>query len=137
MSQNYTFTLNNGITIDSPCPPTFTNTEFLIPGYIPSFDSSASLLGSSKSEAISTGFYIGIGIGKNRFTKMTTFGVQWNWGNDKSIAMTSLIDINGDGLEDIVSKEGNSLYFKKHVVTRTYNANNEPVMTHSFQAKDL
>lgn len=135
LNQNNTFTLNNGISLNSPCPPTFTNTEFLIPGYIPSFDSSASLLGSSKSEAISTGFYLGIGIGKNRFTKMTTFGVQWNWGNDKSIAMTSLIDINGDGLEDIVSKEGNSLYYKKHIVTRTYNANNEPVITHSFQAK--
>ena len=135
LTQNNTFTLNNGISLNSPCPPTFTNTEFLIPGYIPSFDSSASLLGSSKSEAISTGFYLGIGIGKNRFTKMTTFGVQWNWGNDKSIAMTSLIDINGDGLEDIVSKEGNSLYYKKHVVTRTYNVNNEPVITHSFQAK--
>lgn len=135
LSQNNTFILNNGITLNTPCPPTLTNTEFLIPGYIPSFDSSASLLGSSKSEAISTGFYLGIGIGKNKFTKMTTFGVQWNWGNDKSVAMTALIDINGDGLEDIVSKEDNNLYYKKHVVVRTYDVNNEPIITHSFQEK--
>jgi RHS repeat-associated protein len=130
-----TFTLQNGIDIDNPCGSMFTNIDFLLSGYIPSFDSSASLLGSSKSQAISTGFYIGLGIGKNMFTKMTTFGVQWNWGNDKSTAMTALIDINGDGLEDIVSKEGNSLYYKKHIVERTYDINNEPIITHSFQAK--
>lgn len=134
--QNNSFVLSDGVTLeDSSCPDYLTNDTFLIRGYIPSFDSSASLLGSSKSEAISTGFYIGIGIGKNRFTKMTTFGVQWNWGNDKSEALTALIDINGDGLDDIVSKEGSSLYYKKHKVTRTYNATNEPVITHSFDVK--
>jgi len=133
--QSNSFSLSNGVSLDSPCPDYITNDEFLISGYIPSFDSSASLLGSSKSEAISGGFYMGIGIGGNRFTKMTTFGVQFNWGNDKSFGMTSLIDINGDGLNDIVSKEGGNLYYKKHIVTRTYNANNEPVVTHSFELK--
>ncbi|MBY0486819.1 MAG: hypothetical protein K2P85_06505 [Flavobacteriaceae bacterium] len=134
--QNNSIVLNDGIPPNTPCPLLFTNTEFLIPGYIPSFDSSASLLGSSKSEAISTGFYIGAGIGKSRVTKMTTFGVQWNWGNDKSIAMNTLIDINGDGLDDIVSKEVTGLYYKKHIVNRTYNTTtNEPIITHSFEAK--
>ncbi len=135
LAQNNTFVLSNGISLNSECPPTLTNTEFLIPGYIPSFDSAASLLGSSKSEAISAGFYLGMGVGKNRFTKMTTLGVQWNWGNDKSIALTALIDINGDGLEDIVSKEGNLLFYKKHIVIRTYNTNNEPITTHAFENK--
>lgn len=129
------FTLTNGIALPGNCLKQITNDSFLIPGYIPSFDSAASILGSSKSEAISGGFYIGIGIGGNRFTKMTTFGVQLNWGNDKSEAMTALIDINGDGLEDIVSKERNMLYYKKHVVNRTYDSNNEVVVTHSFEAK--
>lgn len=133
--QSNSFSLSEGIGLDSPCPDYLTNDDFLISGYMPSFDSSASLLGSSKSEAISGGFYMGIGIGGNRFTKMTTFGVQFNWGNDKSFGMTSLIDINGDGLDDIVSKEGGNLYYKKHIVTRTYNANNEPVVTHSFELK--
>ncbi len=133
--QSNSFSLSNGVSLDSPCPDYMTNDDFLISGYMPSFDSSASLLGSSKSEAISGGFYMGIGIGGNRFTKMTTFGVQFNWGNDKSFGMTSLIDINGDGLDDIVSKEGGNLYYKKHIVTRTYNANNEPVVTHSFGLK--
>ncbi|MES2574080.1 MAG: SpvB/TcaC N-terminal domain-containing protein [Bacteroidota bacterium] len=133
--KNNQFTLTNGVALPSNCLKRITNGSFLIPGYIPSFDSAASILGSSKSEAISGGFYIGIGIGGNRFTKMTTFGVQVNWGNDKSEAMTALIDINGDGLEDIVTKEGNSLYYKKHVVNRTYDSNNETVVTHSFEAK--
>lgn len=135
LSNQNQFALNNGIDPNNPCTDYLTNEEFLIPGYMPSFDSSASELGSSKSEAMSAGFYIGIGIGKNRFTKMTTFGVQWNWGNDKSIALTSLIDINGDGLEDIVSKEGDNLFWKKHIVTRTYNSNNQPVVVHSFGLK--
>ena len=133
--ESNSFSLSDGISLDTPCPDYLTNDDFLISGYIPSFDSSAGLLGSSKSEAISGGFYIGIGIGGNRFTKMTTFGVQWNWGNDKSFGLTSLIDINGDGLDDIVSKQGGNVYYKKHIITRTYNANGEPVVTHSFGMK--
>lgn len=135
LSQLNSFTLNNSLLNDSPCKDNLINDEFLISGYIPSFDSSSSLLGSTKSQSMSTGFYIGIGVGKNRFTKMTTFGVQWNWANDKSIALTSLIDINGDGLDDIVSKEGDNLFYKKHILSRTYNENGEPLVTHSFESK--
>lgn len=135
LKQNNSFSISDGLTLEDPCDDLIINDEFLVPGYSPSFDSSASILGSSKSQAISGGFYIGIGVGGNRFTKMTTFGVQWSWGNDKSFGMTSLIDINGDGLDDIVSKEGGNLYYKKHIVTRTYDVNNEPVVTHSFEAR--
>lgn len=134
LASSNTFTIEDGDDPNNPCDNIITNDEFIISGYAPSFDSSASSLGSTKSEAISGGFYIGIGIGSNRFTKMTTFGVQWNWGNDKSMAFTSLIDINGDGLSDIVRRVGSSLYYKKHVITRTYDENNEPVVTHSFES---
>ncbi|MCZ8296204.1 MAG: SpvB/TcaC N-terminal domain-containing protein [Flavobacterium sp.] len=134
-AENNSFVIDSEVPITNPCGNLFTNDEFLIQGQAPSFDATASILGSSKSQAISTGFYIGLGVGKNKFTKMTTFGMQWNWGNDKSIAFTSLIDINGDGLDDIVSKEGNNLYYKKHVVTRTYDSNNEPIVAHSFEPK--
>lgn len=135
LKQNNSFSISNGIMLEDPCDDLVINDEFLVPGFSPSFDSSASILGSSKSQAISGGFYIGIGVGGNRFTKMTTFGVQWSWGNDKSFGMTSLIDINGDGLDDIVSKEGGNLYYKKHIITRSYNADNEPVVTHSFETR--
>ncbi len=111
------------------------NLDFLIQGDIPSFDSAASSLGSSKTESKSTGFYLGLGIGKKWYTKMTTFGVQFNWGNDRSEGMTALIDINGDGLDDIVTKENDELNYKKHVVTLTYNDKGEPVRTHSFESK--
>lgn len=136
LNRNNKFTLsNNAISQNKDCPDNISNTDFLIPGFLSSFDSSSSLLGSSKTKAISGGFYIGIGIGANPVTKMTTFGVQAAWGNDKSEAITSLIDINGDGLDDIVTKTGNSLFYKKHLVTRTYNTSNEPIITHSFAPK--
>ena len=135
LKQNNSFSISNGITLTDPCDDIITNDDFLVSGFAPSFDSSASILGSSKSQAISGGFYIGIGVGGGWFTKMTTFGVQWNLGNDKSFGMTSLIDINGDGLDDIVSKEGGNLYYRKHIVTRIYDDNNEPVITHSFEAR--
>jgi hypothetical protein len=112
------------------------NLDFLIQGDIPSFDSAASSLGSSITESKSTGFYIGVGVGRSRKTKMTTFGVQFNWGNDRSEGMTALIDINGDGLDDIVTKENDDrLTYKKHVITLTYDDKNEPVRTHSFESK--
>jgi RHS repeat-associated protein len=64
----------------------------------------------------------------------TSFGFQyahgWNW----SESLTALVDIDGDGLEDIVGKDLKSgvLYYKKHIVTRTYDKNNTPIVSHSF-----
>lgn len=137
MLTNFTFTLSNTLLgLDSDCP-TLLNLEFLLQGgLLPSFDSASSLLGSSTSKSKSIGFYLGVGIGKKWYTKMSTLGMQFNWANDKSVGLSSLIDINGDGLLDIVTKdEDGSLYYKKHVINKTYDNNNEPIITHVFQSK--
>ncbi|MEO8235768.1 MAG: SpvB/TcaC N-terminal domain-containing protein [Flavobacterium sp.] len=134
LSHNFSFSPNFSDTNKGDKPCYLYNDDFLISSYMTSFNSTGSLLGSSKSKSKSVGFYIGLGIGSNRFTKMTTFGIQFNWANDKSEGLTSLIDINGDGLEDIVTKtSSNGLFYKKHKKTVTYGINNEPIVTHSFE----
>lgn len=132
---NFEFTFNSSVPIDDSECPDFLNTEFIFSGYIPSYNTAGAILGSSKSKSISGGGYVGVGIGGNMFTKMTTFGVQLNWGQSRSESLTAAVDINGDGLDDIVMKEGNTLYYKAHQVDITYDQENEPVVEHSFGPK--
>lgn len=118
---------------DSNCP-SFLNFDFLVPGNIPSFNSAAAILGSSKSKNYSVGGQIGIGIGWNPVNKLITVGKKFSYSWDQSESLSAIIDINGDGLDDIVYKQGSNLYWKKHTITRTYDTNDEPVITHSFDS---
>ncbi len=131
---NYAFQGAVPITTDPDCI-SFLNYDFLIQGYTPSFDSSLSILGSSTTKAKSEGFYLGFGVGCNFLTKSTTVGIQSNWSKDTSNANVASVDINGDGLEDIVINEQGFLSYKAHLVERTYNENNEEEITHSFGPK--
>lgn len=98
-----------------------TNFDFLIQGNIPSFDSSSAPLGSSKTKGYGVGFYFGLGLGCKPWTKNTTFGKQWTDSYDKSESFSAMIDINGDGLDDLVYKISNgNMYFQKHIVVKTY-----------------
>ena len=121
----------NGIAGNTYCE-TLTNDEFIIHTTAPSFNSAASVLGSSKTEGNNAGFALSFGIGCKTVTKNTTFGGQYTAGKDKSRSFTAMIDIDGDGLDDVVLKQSNTLFYSKHVVTRTYNANNEMSVTHAF-----
>ncbi len=129
------FEFQTSIPVGDPDCPSLLNVDFLISGIMPSFNSAAALLGSTKSMSYTAGGYLGVGIGWNKLARTTTFGVGYNHSWDKGESLSSLIDINGDGLDDIVTKENGSIYYKAHRITRTYNANNEPQIIHSFDAK--
>ena len=116
---------------DTGCNPII-NTHFIIQSILPSFNSTASMLGSTTAKSLNLGAYLGAGIGWNHSSKKTTFGGQYTHGWDYSNAFLSLVDIDGDGLDDIVVKQDNSLYYKKHIITRTYDDKNLAVVIHSF-----
>ncbi|WP_396156858.1 SpvB/TcaC N-terminal domain-containing protein [Flavobacterium sp.] len=122
-----------GNIIDPNCPPLY-NSSFFINGVIPSFVSVGAILGSSTSKSINIGGHLGFGIDFewNNGHKLMTIGGGYSHSWENSESLTALIDIDGDGLEDCVYKFNNRLYWKKHLVTRTYDTNNEPVITHSF-----
>lgn len=135
-SFDHSFTFNSmSLSDDDTECISFNNSDFLVGGVIPSFNSSYSVLGSTANTAEGNSIYIGIGIGCKWYTKSTTFGKQWTWNKDKTKEKTALVDINGDGLDDIVTNDGGFLYYKEHSVIRTYNTNNEPVVTHTFSPK--
>ncbi|MDD3665182.1 MAG: DNRLRE domain-containing protein, partial [Bacteroidales bacterium] len=121
---------------DEDCGP-ITNNGFLIQTILPSFNSAASMLGSTEGKNFSLGGYLGLGIGWNHFTKLTTFGLQYSKGWNSTDARLSMVDIDGDGLEDIVVKDGDQIYYKKHLVTRIYDENNQPHIHHSFSTNRL
>lgn len=129
------FEFQASVPVGDPNCPSLLNIDFLISGIMPSFNSASALLGSTKSTSYTAGGYIGVGIGWNKIAKTTTFGVGYNHSWDKGESLSSLIDINGDGLDDIVTKENGNIYYKAHRITRTYNENNEPQITHSFDPK--
>lgn len=129
---NYSLSFS-GTPFDTSCPPVF-NWDFLLNANLPSFNSTGAILGSTKSKSFTIGGHLGIGIdfGWDPTSKNITIGGGYNHSWDDSESLTALIDINGDGLDDQVIKQNDQLYWKKHTVTRTYDVNNEPIITHSF-----
>ncbi|MXN92343.1 hypothetical protein GR160_14030 [Flavobacterium sp. Sd200] len=140
LSYNYFSTVGNDFTIGltsssssgNPDCPTFRNQDFLIQGTIPSYQSAGAALGSAKSTSYNAGARVGIGIGWNTFSNMTTFGLGMDFGWDKSESLTQLIDLDGDGLEDIVWSNGSTIFYKKHAINVTYDQDNRVQVNHSF-----
>lgn len=124
------------ITFGNPDCPSFLNANFLVQGPIPSFNSAGAILGSSGSKNFNLGGHLGFGVdfSWDPTSKNITVGGGHNHSWDDSESLTSLVDINGDGLEDLVFKHFGLLYWKKHVVNRVLDANNNPQITHAFSA---
>ncbi|WOI22889.1 TIGR02594 family protein [Nonlabens ulvanivorans] len=129
-----TYTVIDGA-IDEDCQDFLFNWDFLITGSTPTFNSNGSPLGSSKTTTKAVGFSIGAGIGTDPTSKSTSIAFQKNYSANKSKSLSSSIDIDGDGLEDLVYKEHDKVYYKKHVVERVVNSLGIVVPQHSFEPK--
>src|SRR5690606_15807460 len=90
-------------------------------------------LGSSSTTSIGAGGYLGIlGVQCNFLSKNTTFGLGFGASGNWSKSKRSMIDINGDGLSDIVIHDNNNLYYQPHTVQIEYDENGEKQISHSF-----
>ncbi len=124
--------MTSGDKRDNDCNLAFNNLNYNIPINTPSFRKSGSLLGATSEQSVNAGLYIGVGLGKNFLTKLTTLGLQFNKGWSRSEAFLSMVDIDGDGLDDVLIKSGDELYYKKHSVERVINENGEEEINHTY-----
>ena len=73
--------------------------------------------GTELSESHSRGWSIGgtatVGVGSDIVTTSLSGGGQYEYGKSEGRCRTMLIDLNGDGLKDIVFEEGGTVYYKR------------------------
>ena len=76
----------------------------------------ASLLGGSRSSGASSGWNVQVGlgcIGNQKGTSITVDGGPLS-GFENNESFVAMVDLNGDGLPDVVTKENDKIYFKPH-----------------------
>lgn len=90
---------------------------------IPGFNNQASALGGSETNTFGASLYLGFGAILSPHTKAWTGGGSFSYSYAKTNGMSTLIDINGDGLLDKVSKIvkvpflESALYFRPNITT--------------------
>jgi len=68
-------------------------------------------LGTSLSDEFGGSLHIGVGVDTDVMSKLKTIGVKAAANSSSSEGLTSLVDIDGDGLVDLVYKSNNSLKY--------------------------
>ncbi|MFV0507006.1 MAG: RHS repeat domain-containing protein, partial [Bacteroidales bacterium] len=85
---------------------------------VPGFSERASALGGNKTTSTSFSTYAGVGVTNfDPVTKSMTVGANFSHSRNRSKGLSSLIDINGDGLPDKVFVEGGSVYYRPNLST--------------------
>lgn len=77
------------------------------------FSDKASALGGSKTSTKGVSLYTGIGALNP--DKNFSGGISYSYSNSTTEGLSTLIDINGDGLPDKVFKEGSTLYYRPNI----------------------
>ena len=81
------------------------------------FSDKPSALGGTTSFSLSGSFYAGIGPMDGDKWKGNTIGASYGYSLDKSNGVSTLVDINGDGLPDKVFRKGGALYYRPQIPT--------------------
>lgn len=83
---------------------------------IPGFTPEASVINAAKAKTISGGAAVTLGsLTGGAWSKNTSVGGGFTYGEDDQEGLTSLIDIDGDGLPDKVYKKGGSLWYRSNL----------------------
>lgn len=77
----------------------------------------ATMIGATKTKTVGASFYGGIGPNDEKPGKNNTVGMSIGYSKSTAEGISSLIDINGDGLPDKVYKRDGHLYFQPQVVS--------------------
>lgn len=86
------------------------------------FSDKPTALGGSASTSFSGSFYAGVGILDGSPWKGNTAGGSYNYSSDKSKGLSTLADLNGDGLPDKVYRKGGAVYYRPQ---KSSSGNNE------------
>lgn len=76
------------------------------------FSDKPTALGGTVSSSTSGSFYAGVGIYDGSVWKGNTAGGSYNYSSDKSKGLSTLVDLNGDGLPDKVFRKGSTVYYR-------------------------
>ncbi|WP_304487072.1 SpvB/TcaC N-terminal domain-containing protein, partial [Dysgonomonas sp. ZJ709] len=87
---------------------------------VPGFSDKASALGGSVTTATSASFYAGVGpFNGDLATKSMTVGGSYSYSSSTTKGLSTLVDIDGDGLPDKVYQKGSSVYYRPNVSQKT------------------
>ena len=81
------------------------------------FSDKPSALGGTTNFSLSGSFYAGVGPMDGDKWKGNTIGASYGYSLDKSNGVSTLVDINGDGLPDKVFRKGGALYYRPQIPT--------------------
>ncbi|MDE7413541.1 MAG: type IV secretion protein Rhs [Muribaculaceae bacterium] len=79
------------------------------------FSDKPTALGGTTSTSTSGSFYLGVGVADGSQWKGNTVGGSYNYSKDTSKGLSTLVDLNGDGLPDKVYRKNGALYYRPQI----------------------
>ncbi len=76
------------------------------------FTDKATALGGSKSISQGGSIYVGVGWGGNITSKVNSGGASFGYSYSENKGLSTLVDINGDGIPDKIIKKNTGLYYR-------------------------
>ena len=109
---------------------------FLNPGQLTSIDykGKPTALGGTASTSIGASMYAGIGNNDGIPTKRSTAGVSFSFSHDVAKGMSTLMDIDGDGLPDKVFEKNNHLFYRKATLDGSSIVYGDTAMIHGISS---
>ena len=115
---------NNGMQLFLSDTTKISNSEIedvgILSNFLPStgdVSGKATMIGATKTKTTGASFYGGIGPNDSKTGKSNTAGMSISYSKSTAEGISSLVDINGDGLPDKVYKRNGHLYFQPQVVS--------------------
>lgn len=79
------------------------------------FSDKPTALGGTTSSSVSGSFYAGVGVVDGSPWKGNTVGGAYSYSSDNSKGLSTLVDLNGDGLPDKVYRKDGALYYRPQI----------------------